>query len=98
MKKCRVHKCQACCCYNVPFAQGELVRFADRIVTPVISVDHVFGAELPLTVEVKKQSDILRNKCPFLRADYKCNIYDNRPDVCRKFGEIDDLPCKWLKT
>lgn len=37
------------------------------------------------------------NKCPFLTADLKCNIYENRPDVCRKMGEIPELPCEYLK-
>ena len=41
--------------------------------------------------------DMELNKCPFLRADYRCNIYENRPDVCRKFGQIEALPCKWIK-
>ena len=25
--------------------------------------------------------------CPFLTNDYQCAIYDERPEVCRKFGD-----------
>ena len=27
----------------------------------------------------------------------KCNIYENRPDICRMFGEIPELTCKYRK-
>lgn len=37
------------------------------------------------------------NKCPFLKDDCTCNIYEYRPDVCRKFGQIPQLPCKYIK-
>ncbi len=26
--------------------------------------------------------------CGFLTTDFKCAIYDQRPDVCRKFGSV----------
>lgn len=90
--KCRLHKCKAICCYNIPFDKGELERFKDKIVNPVIGVVPMHGANIAFTAE-----KIEDNKCPFLRNDFKCNIYNNRPDVCRKFGEINELPCKFLK-
>ena len=90
--KCRTSKCNAQCCYNLSFDQNELERFATRIVNPVLYFVPLFGRNVAFTAE--KMED---NKCPFLRHDFKCNIYENRPDVCRKFGEIDKLPCSFLK-
>ncbi len=90
--KCRTYKCKAACCYNVPFENGELEKYADKIVTPVVGTMTVFGAVLALT-----GNKIKSNKCPFLRADYKCNIYENRPDVCRKMGIVEKMPCPHLK-
>ena len=90
--KCRLSKCNAQCCYNLSFDQNELERFATRIVNPVLYIVPMFGRNVAFTAE--KMED---NKCPFLRHDFKCNIYENRPDVCRKFGEIDKLPCRFLK-
>lgn len=90
--KCRVHYCHACCCYNVPFNNGELDKYKDRIVNPVLFTMPMCDAIVPFTDEKPDN-----NKCPFLRSDYKCNIYECRPDVCRKYGEINDLPCKWRK-
>jgi Fe-S-cluster containining protein len=26
----------------------------------------------------------------------RCSIYDNRPSVCRKYGEVPELPCQYL--
>lgn len=90
--KCRTSKCSACCCYNVPFEKNELERFHDRVVTPIIYSIPLGMARLPFT-----DNDLMKNKCPFLRKDLKCNIYDNRPEVCRLMGTIDRMPCKWLK-
>ena len=90
--KCKVHKCNAQCCYNLAFGDGELEKFADKIVNPVLGTMPFGPGVLALTS--KKMDD---NKCPFLREDLRCNIYECRPDVCRKFGMIKRLPCRFLK-
>lgn len=90
--KCKLSKCNAHCCYNIPFDRNELERFADKIVNPVL-----FTAPLGAAVVAFTNENIGQNKCPFLRRDFKCNIYDNRPGVCRLFGEIERLPCEFLK-
>jgi Fe-S-cluster containining protein len=38
-------------------------------------------------------------KCAFLNEEYRCDIYHERPDVCRKFGRGEDilLQCPHLK-
>ena len=92
MKKCLLHKCNAHCCYNIAFEHGELERFSSMIVNPVIAFTPFGCVRIAMT-----DMDFDKNKCPFLRADYKCNIYENRPNVCRKMGEIPELPCKYFK-
>lgn len=91
--KCNIKLCKASCCSNIPFDRQEHLAFADKIVNPIIQV-------LPLdhqaVIAVTNPNPAL-NKCPFLTSDYKCNIYDHRPDVCRKFGEIPQLKCKYIK-
>ena len=34
-------------------------------------------------------------KCPFLREDLKCNIYEDRPSVCKEYGseKVECLTC-----
>ena len=92
MKKCRTYKCKARCCYNVPFEEGELDKYADKMVNPVLGVVPILGAMVPLT-----GASLEKNKCPFLRADFLCNIYENRPEVCRKMGEVDKMKCEFYK-
>lgn len=87
-----LHKCDAHCCYNIAFEHGELERFQSMIVNPVLGFTPFGAVRITMT-----DWDLDKNKCPFLRADRRCNIYENRPDVCRKFGEIPELPCKYLK-
>lgn len=90
---CPTNICKASCCYNVPLDAQEHLAFADKIVNQVLSLFRIDErAALAIT-----DQDPSKNKCPFLTADYKCNIYEHRPAVCRKFGEIPQLKCKFLK-
>ncbi len=96
--KCKTSRCDSRCCYNVPFANGELERFRDRIVNKVVRTIEVNGGMMPVTNNhVGFVRMMMSNRCPFLRKDHKCNIYDDRPDVCRKFGEIPELPCEYRR-
>lgn len=95
--KCRTYKCKARCCYNIPFESGELEKYADKIVNPVLDTMPLGPAVVAITSEIRGLADLSKNKCPFLRADYLCNIYENRPEICRKFGIIKELPCGFLK-
>ena len=36
-------------------------------------------------------------KCCFLNDNDRCLIYEDRPDVCKKYGQCDELPCPYLK-
>lgn len=92
--KCRLNKCHAACCHNIVFERNELERFKDKIVNPIINTEVIgpHGAVLAQT-----DYDFMHNKCPFLRHDCKCNIYDDRPEVCRLFGEIPQLYCEYRK-
>ena len=92
MSKCKTARCHAACCYNIPFEQNELVRYADRVVTPWLYTMPVGPATVPVT-----DRDPMKNRCPFLRADCRCNIYDVRPAICRKYGEIPELRCEYRK-
>lgn len=33
----------------------------------------------------------------FDRINHKCAIYEERPDVCRNYGEIEELECPYFK-
>lgn len=101
MSRCRTYKCKAACCYNLALPVGFIDRFADKIVWPVIRREI-----LPISDSVPERSELVYtsfayddNKCPFLRADYKCNVYENRPTICRLFGEKDHplLKCQYRK-
>lgn len=41
-------------------------------------------------IQVKDEQQIYINKqkqyCPFLTSDYKCAVYDDRPELCRIYG------------
>lgn len=105
--KCDVKRCKAACCYNVPLEKGFLTAYKKKIVNPVIelkaftkkenAVNFKSVMERPQYLMITDK-DIKKNKCPFLRDDFKCNIYDSRPALCRKFGTSDErfLNCSYL--
>lgn len=101
MKRCKVQICRAKCCYNVPLPIGFVEAHVDRIVNPIlISLPPMKGREdMPESQVFFTDCDLSRNKCPFLRHDCKCNVYGDRPEICRRFGESDDplLKCSFRK-
>lgn len=98
MNKCKTNVCHANCCYNVPLDKKLIGAYRKKIVNPIIRYSDEFGdanVVLPITDE-----SLAKNKCPFLRADCKCNIYLQRPQLCRMFGDNGKiskfLHCRYL--
>lgn len=79
----KLKECKAGCCGPVPFTRDEWeINKIHKVVKEDVLFSHPSGAVIPL---------IPGFRCIFLRNDYKCNIYDTRPEICRKFGKIDDV-------
>lgn len=49
------------------------------------------GISLPTIVDHPTQGSLT---CSHLNIDGKCNIYENRPLVCRLFGVVKKMKCK----
>lgn len=87
--KCDISKCKGTCCGSVPIPKQYFTALKNRIVRPIIRFED--AGNLPElgghNVVAITNEDIAENRCPFQRYDYKCNIYERRPKVCRMFGE-----------
>lgn len=97
-KKCKIEICHAFCCYNVPLDRRLIGAYRKKIVNPIIRYADEFGdanVALPITDE-----NLSKNKCPFLRNDCRCNIYQQRPQLCRMYGDNGKLSkflhCRFL--
>ncbi len=95
---CNIEKCKASCCYHVPIPKDILRKFADKIVNPILATKPLgfrkdLGGRnvLPIT-----DPNPYKNKCPFLTITNRCNIYENRPTLCKLFGTSKkaDLQCR----
>lgn len=80
-------KCAAKCCGIVPIPVQIWQKNQHLIQRKVQKVQKVYAtnkenqrhtAMLPLTED---------HYCPFLKKDLSCAIYENRPDLCKKFGD-----------
>lgn len=82
---CDVKKCKAECCGLVPFNKTEFDK--SKLIREV-NIQEKNG----IIIAVDK--DLY---CGFLGHDYKCAIYDHRPDICRRFGNEEHalLTCRW---
>ena len=78
---CHIFKstCKAECCYTVPIEREIFNRNFSMQCQPVIElVDMDRDNVLPATAD---------GKCVFLNNLLNCNIYNDRPGICRKFGD-----------
>lgn len=85
-------KCQAMCCNIVPFSQERWDRNQNKIVTQPKRIMPAMGPTKCIEngFRIDLEGDIIpeteTGKCPFLRKDLLCNIYEDRPEVCKIFG------------
>jgi len=70
------------CCGPVPMTEEFLKEHSDKIQRPTLEVVEA-GPYLILRTEGLK--------CVFLTDNGRCAIYNDRPEVCVKFGDETDL-------
>jgi len=99
-------KCKACCCAPTPMPREILERNRDKLARAMVEEFHFEGPILTEDSfknpkSVKEGEMVLpigepdpggtNQRCPFLTKDWKCNIYEDRPFVCREFGKESHL-------
>lgn len=94
-------RCKADCCGITPMPLAIFDRNKDKIVQNPERVERFDGPDIsdelnmPSISEMKDPSKnvqmvlpVTKNlKCCFLNEDLSCNIYEDRPNICRKFGD-----------
>ena len=87
--KCPDKEPQSCCGIMI-FPKEFVEKFKDKIEQGHIEI-----------IEKEDLVTFLYNdtRCPFLdRITRLCNIYENRPDVCKRYGiDVEKLPCLFFK-
>lgn len=102
-------KCKACCCAPTPMPREIFERNRHRIARGLVEELYFDGPILdeesfknpsgvlegPMVVPVGEPDEgEINQRCPFLTKDFKCNIYEDRPFVCREFGKETHLMMK----
>ncbi len=82
-------KCNASCCGIVPLPKDLWERNKHLAVNPHDKIIEEEGVVIPVTS---------KGNCVFLCDDYKCNIYEDRPEICRKYGDESHIcmSCPYL--
>ena len=71
-------KCKAECCGVVPIPNEIYENHKDKIVRQPNDLFRTEDCVVPITDGAY---------CIFLNTDLSCNIYEDRPEVCRKYGD-----------
>lgn len=79
--KC-INKCKAACCGIVPIPVSIYEKHKHKANREVLK-ENVFD-----DIIIPKTKDCV---CPFLSDDFSCLIYEERPDICKKFGDESHL-------
>ena len=91
LKECNIKICNAECCGPVPI-KNVVIRGFKNLINP--------GAIIKRNGDISLVYHEDTLKCGFLSEECRCKIYENRPDVCRKFGSETDphplLKCHFL--
>ena len=80
MKKGSIFKCKNCgrCCGPFPMERKFIEQHKDKIQTTPIQVHDIGGGLVVL--------ETISLKCVFLSEKFRCEIYADRPKICRMFG------------
>jgi Fe-S-cluster containining protein len=85
-------ECKARCCGIVPIPVVTWQKNQHNIQKPVLYAHKVLAQD-PHTE--KRETSILpvteEMLCPFLKEDLSCAIYQQRPEICKKFGDETHL-------
>lgn len=83
--------CHADCCGLIPFNLQFYAQHHELVVDERVErLLRIENFTLPITDDLQ---------CCFLdREDLKCLIYDDRPGICRLFGNIDNLRCPYYDS
>ena len=86
IKEC---KCAGLCCGPVSFPLELFARVKDKALKPYEAMEDGAGEVIPMNKEGLS--------CVFLKPDLSCNIYEERPEICRSYGSLPGLECPKIK-
>jgi Fe-S-cluster containining protein len=87
------HICKADCCGCFPFHKITFELFKNKIIEKPIEINEFKNNGDEFILLLTKSG-----KCIFLTKNFKCNIHDDRPNICRIFGINEFLQCPHISA
>lgn len=81
-------QCNADCCGPIPMSGSEIDSLRDKFQQKPIEMKAFMSKFFIITED---------GMCIFLTKDKRCAIYDDRPQICRDYGIVPQLPCPFIK-
>ena len=70
---------------NNPYCRDAVIAVTKPLESYPLKIKNVNGKKV-YALDVNEVLEDKKNYCPFITKHAKCNIYENRPKVCRDFG------------
>lgn len=86
MFKCKTG-CKGECCGNVPIHKSVIKRNKKKLQRKYYSI--MLDDELVYPVTKG-------GRCIFLNKEFQCEIYKDRPYICKVYGSIQELQCPYI--
>jgi Fe-S-cluster containining protein len=85
-------ECKGKCCTYPPFTNAEWDKVRTKYGLPYGAAVGLFaGASIPVI-------DDGSGTCAYLdRPTGRCNIYEDRPQMCKDYGEKESMPCMYVE-
>ena len=90
----------SCCTTDLVLNQADailMMRYAKKLNKDVVlgpHIDNIDGSFSLMMVPNKPGIDIRREPCVFFGSNGKCEIYEDRPSICRLYG-TQDMRCRY---
>lgn len=85
--KCHSRCLAECCSCTSPIPKDIYERNKDKIVTQPLEIMESEGTGQDGKSEIAIVGLTEYRQCMFLNPDLSCNIYEDRPWICKKFGD-----------
>ncbi len=81
--------CKGKCCGVVPIPEEIFLKHAEKIQRDVVEVMPFRTGNLYITEDLT---------CTFLNDEGRCEIYEDRPNICVNYGLHEVIPCPYIKS
>ena len=87
----------SCCITDIPLSFAEailMLDYAEKLNKDVVIGEHPEDKHMMMMLPKKQNMEIRTEPCVFFGSDGRCEIYEDRPSICRAYGN-EHMRCRY---